>query len=441
MEENKLPFTKESFCTRLGFDEKYFYRSLYPYWDEFCEKCDCRKPFFAEKSFYTKWHALVNNDTDILKRMEIVEKIFENDPAVSFFANILHYSFFVREEPCNINPVPESIDLFGENSGIFFLLVAESNFPAIEKAYKELSLPEEYLHGVGKWIDGTIKIYKAAHNGIPGHTVTQTSWIRKYSRKTLFRIGRFEFLLHPYIQWMPCIYVNEEGTAIAFHKDGSFLRKDGRRMYKETEGCIKVFCREDEGYVTGCPILPDGSSDPECYIRLPLDKWRALCTPWDIVPSVHIPGGERMDRDEVNATFTKANAFFSTYFHFVPKVYGCYSWILNPDLREVLPDSNMVHFQDQGYKIPAWGGITPGSQDGVFFVFGRNGKVELDKIPCNNKMEEAMIKLYREKSTLRSGALFILSSDADKVGSRYYLENFHIQKKIVEENRTEAIRE
>ena len=52
-----------------------------------------------------------------------------------------------------------------------------------------------------------------------------------------------------------------------------------------------------------------------------------------------------------------------------------------------------------------------------------------------------MIKLYREKSTLRSGALFILSSDADKVGSRYYLENFHIQKKIVEENRTEAIRE
>ena len=109
MEENKLPFTKESFCTRLGFDEKYFYSSLYPYWDEFCEKCDCRKPFFAEKRFYTKWHALVNNDTDILKRMEIVEKIFENDPAVSFFANILHYSFFVREEPCNINPVPESI--------------------------------------------------------------------------------------------------------------------------------------------------------------------------------------------------------------------------------------------------------------------------------------------------------------------------------------------
>ena len=56
-------------------------------------------------------------------------------------------------------------------------------------------------------------------------------------------------------------------------------------------------------------------------------------------------------------------------------------------------------------------------------------------------MEETMVKLYREKGTLRSGALFILSSDADKAGSNHYLENLHIQKKIVEENRTETVRE
>lgn len=101
----------------------------------------------------------------------------------------------------------------------------------------------------------------------------------------------------------------------------------------------------------------------------------------------------------------------------------------------------MVHFQDQGYKIPAWGGIAPGSQDGVFFVFGRNGNGELETIQCSNKMQEAMVKLYKEKGTLRSGALFILSADADKAGSNDYRNDLRIQKKIVEENRTEAIRE
>ena len=435
MKEKNFPFTAEEFCSHMGFSQKEFYTFFAAYWEEFCINCDCRLPFFAEKNFYTKWHALVNNDKDILQRMQDVEKILAQDPFASFFANILHYAFFIREEPCRMGELPETTKIFGENSGIFNLLIAESNFPNIEKACKELHLPEESLQSTGKWINGTIKIYGAAHNGIPGHTLTQTLWIRHYSKKTLFRIGRFEFLLHTYIQWLPCIYVNKEGTVIAFHKDGSFVREDGRRMYKETENCKKVICKEEDGFVTGCPILPDGSSHPDQYIRLSLQEWQPLCSPWEIVPSVHIPGGERMDKEEVIASFTKANAFFKKFLGFVPKLYSCYSWILNPDLQEFLPSSNMTFFQDQGYKIPAWGGITPGSQDGVFFVFGRNGKVDLEKISCNNKMEETLVKIYKEKGTLRSGALFILSADADKVGSKYYLNNIAIQKKIVEENK------
>lgn len=36
---------------------------------------------------------------------------------------------------------------------------------------------------------------------------------------------------------------------------------------------------------------------------------------------------------------------------------------------------------------------------------------------------------YKEKGTLRSGVLFILSADADKVGSNDYLNDLRIQKK------------
>ena len=436
MDQKAYAIAPEDFCAHLGLSQKDFYAFFAQNWEEFLEKCDTKKPFFAEKSFYEKWHTeYVSASPEILKRMGEVEKILEQDPVAALYADILHYGIFVREQPCPMGKLPELKKTFGENSGILQLLVAESHLPAIQKAYGEMGLPPEYLRGVGKWIDGTIKIYAAAHDGIPGHTLEQTAWIRSYGKKLLFRIGRFEFLLHTYPQWLPCLYVNDEGTVLAFHKDGSFVRKDGRRSYKETENCRKMTLKEEADFVTGCPILPDGSSDPDCLVRLPLSRWKALCTPWDIVPSVHIPGGERMAREEVDSSFTKANEFFRTCFGSVPKLYGCYSWILNPDWQEYLPDSNMVHFQDQGYKFPAWGGMEQGGQDGVFFVFGKTGKADVANLPCANRMEEIMVKAFREKGCLRSGGLFILSRDADKVGEKFYLKNLSLQKKIVEENR------
>ena len=52
-----------------------------------------------------------------------------------------------------------------------------------------------------------------------------------------------------------------------------------------------------------------------------------------------------MDKEEVIASFTKANAFFKKFLGFVPKLYGCYSWILNPDLQELPLTINSDHIQ------------------------------------------------------------------------------------------------
>lgn len=433
-QDKKVSFSPEEFCQHTGYTQSIFYKYIARFWEELCEKCDDKKPFFAEKSYYKKWHLYVNDSPDILRRMEEVEKILDKDPIACFLANILRYGIFEREEYTGFGGLPNCEKIFGENMGIFNLLIAESHFPTIQKAWQKLGLGDEYLTGPGKWLNGTIKIYAEAHNGLPGHTLSQCHWVNCYGANALFRIGRFEFQLHNYIHWMVPVYVNKNNVALAFHKDGSWVNKDGLRMYKETEGFKKVFLREENGFVTGCPILPDGSSHPDQYISLSLDEWHALCHPWEIVPSVHIPGGERMDKEEVNDTFRKANKFFQKYFHFTPKLYGCYSWILNPDLREFLPNSNVCHFQMQGYQFPAWGGITPGQQDGVFFVFGREGSQDLENLPCHNKMEEAMVNIYKKKGLLRSGALFILSADGEKVGKEYYLSNMDVQKKIVEEN-------
>ncbi|MBR2364580.1 MAG: hypothetical protein IKA79_05210, partial [Lentisphaeria bacterium] len=63
------------------------------------------------------------------------------------------------------------------------------------------------------------------------------------------------------------------------------------------------------------------------------------------------------------------------------------------------------------------------------------GKLDLNNIRCDNRIGETLVKIYKEKGLLRSGGLFILSGDADKTGSSYYLSNLAVQKKIVEEHR------
>lgn len=58
--------------------------------------------------------------------------------------------------------------------------------------------------------------------------------------------------------------------------------------------------------------------------------------------SIHIPAGEKLDIEKCKNSFQKAKHFFKTDF-----VYFCHSWLLYPDLRNILSDtSNIIKFQE-----------------------------------------------------------------------------------------------
>lgn len=62
----------------------------------------------------------------------------------------------------------------------------------------------------------------------------------------------------------------------------------------------------------------------------------------DIVLNVHIPAGEPLERQAVNASLDRARVFFRG----VQPVFVCHSWLLYPGLAEVLEsDSNIMQFQ------------------------------------------------------------------------------------------------
>lgn len=61
--------------------------------------------------------------------------------------------------------------------------------------------------------------------------------------------------------------------------------------------------------------------------------------------NVHIPEGGPLSHDACLASYEKAKTFFAETFDFVPQYFCCHSWLLAPELKEILPEnSNILAF-------------------------------------------------------------------------------------------------
>lgn len=64
------------------------------------------------------------------------------------------------------------------------------------------------------------------------------------------------------------------------------------------------------------------------------------------VLNVHIPAEEPLDVAAVQESLSRANPFFRAYFGVSYPVFHCHSWLLSPQLQELLPsDSRILQFQ------------------------------------------------------------------------------------------------
>ena len=62
----------------------------------------------------------------------------------------------------------------------------------------------------------------------------------------------------------------------------------------------------------------------------------------EIALNVHVAQGEPLDYDAVRDSYDQAYAFFRG----ITNLYCCESWLLAPELREILPEtSNIIRFQ------------------------------------------------------------------------------------------------
>ena len=385
-----------------------------PYWKE--KETSDAMPEHLTMEFFRRWMPLLELKNEIPEsRMEALSAAVRSNAALRVYANLL-VGWLLEGIPCpDARTLPYPVVPLGEEgAGLFSLMSAMASLPRIAETHARLGLDESFVRGTARWIAGTTSIYGSAHNGVPGTDFRQQHWLKLSIDGRLFRIGRFEFLIHTTPDWVPAVYRNRfSGRIEAFCRDGWCIDENGFRC---DEGGTSATLEQEGSMLTGIPVDPvTGRALPRERRTIDLGLFESLLTPHEWVPSVHIPGGGGMTPELAGESLRAAVRFFRKQFHKEIRLFVCESWILNPAWMELLPESNLTKFMRELFLFPA----PPETRAGLFFVFGRDDG-DFASYPADNSLRRAFHRLYESGGTFRAGGMLLPTDGLDRWGEAIY---------------------
>lgn len=399
------------FCAELGFDET-FAQSLSPYWTELSEKSSAELPHFMQEEFYTEYYMLCGRDDSekVFPLMKKVSDIANSNPVCCRYASMIYYGLFIRAEILSEIQWMSPEKVFGDDAGIFHLMLALSALPLIRQKHIEYGLDESFMHGVARWIGSFVEIYSIAHNGKAGHPLSNLYWLRLSIDGSLFRIGRLEYLPRPWHKDLPHIYRNkitDEKIVLCRDKwafDKNFLRVaiDDSNVFFTTRYVV------ENNHIIGTPVNSSGLPERK-EVVLDAEQWELFVADGEECMSLHIPGGEKLTLEAVHDSLRKAIKFYKQLFNKEIKIFYCTSWLFNPVWQKELPDSAIAEWQRDSFLTP------PAIADGVsglFFVYGEPQCDPRTK-EIKTSLHKAFCRIFDRNEKLRSGSMFIIAANEE----------------------------
>lgn len=119
-----------------------------------------------------------------------------------------------------------------------------------------------------------------------------------------------------------------------------------------------------------------------------------------VLASVHIPRAGSFAPELVDASLARAPGFFARHFPEL-RLLGlhCASWLLDPQLAEVLPETSTIAAFGRRWQLTDE--LRPGDPDVLFFVFTRRGTrrdgsdIDLDSLPQDTSLQRAVLSKLR----------------------------------------------
>ena len=128
--------------------------------------------------------------------------------------------------------------------------------------------------------------------------------------------------------------------------------------------------------------------------------------------SVHIPASGPLNADECIKSFSRMSRFCRDFYpDWDYKAIVCYSWLLDPQFKEFLPEtSNIVRFQQLGHNL-----ICPGrdeTREVIWRIWGAPGlDTPIDQLPVHSSMERGVVEFLKQGRRFQEGLLVIFKDE------------------------------
>lgn len=242
--------------------------------------------------------------------------------------------------------------------------------------------------------------------------IESLTWLRNYVKAEIFRLGRLTFRAGQDFLPFRAFRSRRTGEVITLCDSSGKYRTDGL-----ADGCNGINDPEawnpifelNEAFVKGCPVSNKYTALRE-PVTLDLREWEQMWAPGDRIIEVHIATGPpKLTHEACIDSYRQAVEFFPSYYSDIKfSAFRCWSWLLSPQLQEILPpESNIVQFMRDYHQLPVWGDESAAYD----LVFG-NSATDITKVTPKTQLQKAIVDFVMAGNKLRGSAGYILWDEA-----------------------------
>lgn len=252
---------------------------------------------------------------------------------------------------------------------------------------------EETINDVLALAVSGVSTSERKHNGAPGFELL--GWAQKYIEAKLLIIERLEIEFLGMFSAKAIVFQNKDGAIVTLandlelHRDGFAL---GSLHYEEEDGSWMATVEETEGAWVGYPFTENGYVSKE-KIELSKEEWEKVLETGDPVIRLHIPPVGKMTPEMIDKTLEETKIFAKEHypdFHY--KAFSCHSWLVDPQLDEILnKESNIVKFRQRFHSLTR----KSKGEDVFNFIFNKpNMDFDIRDLPEDSSLQRALKNHY-----------------------------------------------
>ena len=390
-----MKYTKESLLKALGISEvpeefgKDFDNTMAEYdasgapylSDSFIDAIQSEFNVFEEKLAFVKAEAKRVRENELFARYSLLLRKMVKDKDRQKLIRL-------PEVPVGSNE-QEKVDL---EMAAFFALF--SFVPEMAEYYRARKIPENVICDTFRdCMEGGIKVCNGRFGRDGYETNRSFFWTQHYTSYNIIRIGVLNFHLCPSFTDVAKVFVNDKGEMRILSNNQSVSeRGQVTGSPNDPDEAFVAEFKETEDAFIGYEVDTYNCCVTKNKVTLPKGEWRLLLGENDSVIHIHIPEVGGFTRDRIEESYRDCLEIFARSFpEFKPKVFACFSWLMDPQLRDILGEkSNIVGFQSKFKLFPR-----KASGKAVHtFLFRVNLDTPIEEFPEGSSLQRKVKELY-----------------------------------------------